>query len=321
MAPPKLFRIFQTYSVLPATGNRNDGPPLFWGQAFKHQEGVAHLHLDGLYPVTEFGVPDGWVVVDWGEDGLTSVMPRVPTDWAEDGAPRIYICSDAHYSEDAYQFRLAKAKTATLTLCNQSLIAERMKADGATVGYLPHAVEPTAYPADPISIPKYDVCFVGHINHIGRAKFLDTMFKAFPNFWFGKRFFEDAARVYRQSKIVLNQAINDDCNMRCFEVCATRSFLLTPWVTDLEKNGFVDGVTCAVYRTTEEAVEKARHYLADDVSRETIAQAGYDLVMSRHTYAHRAAVVLQTLKTLVKWGGDVEVVAAGTGAVEAPGGS
>ena len=314
MASSKPFRIFQTYSVLAATGNRNDGPPLFWGHALKQMEGVAHLHLDGLYPLQEFGVPDGWLVVDWGEDGLTSVMPHVPKDWEDDGAPRIYVCSDTHYSEAAYQARLAKARTATLTLCNQWAAAERMRADGVSAAYLPHAVDLTAYPCAPLAIPKYDVSFVGHINHISRAEFLDTLFKAFPNFWFGKRFFEQAAEIYRKSKIVLNQAINADLNMRAFEVCATKSFLLTPWVPDLERNGFLDGVNCAVYRTTEEAVEKATKYLADDVSRETIAQAGYDLVMSRHTYGHRAAVVVQTLKHLVKWDGDAEVVAEAAGA-------
>ncbi len=294
----KPLKIFQTYSVLQATGNRNDGPPLFWGQVLKKMAGVAWMHLDGLYPVTEFGAADGWLVVDWGEDGLTNVMPRRPVDWADDGAARIYVCSDAHYSEAAYQFRLAKAKQATLTLCNQSAIADRMKADGAIVGYLPHAVEPSAYPCLPLAIPKYDVCFVGHINHPSRAEFLDVMFKAFPNFWFGKRFFEQAAEIYRKSKIVLNQALNDDLNMRVFETCATRSFLLTPWVSDLERNGFVDGVNCGVFRSTAEAVEKATHYLAHETERETIAQAGYDLVMGRHTYQHRAEVVVATIKAL-----------------------
>ncbi len=310
----KPFRIFQTYSVL----HRNDGPPLFWHQALSQTKDVLSLHLDGLYPLHEFGVPDGWLVVDWGEDGVRSMMPRTPKDWEEDGAPRIYVCSDAHYSEAAYQHRLAKAKQATLTLCNQSAAVYRMRADGVETVYLPHAVDLTAYPCEPLAIPKYDVCFVGHIGHLDRAEFLDVLFKAFPNFWYGQRFFEPCAEIYRKSKIVLNQAINADLNMRAFEVCATKSFLLTPWVPDLERNGFLDGVNCAVYHTTAEAVEKATHYLADDVARETIAEAGYQLVASRHTYAHRAAVVVQTLKHLVKWDGDAEVLAE---AADAAGGS
>lgn len=276
---------------------RNDGPPLYYTHALQRRSDVTVIHLDPNNTFDEMKPFDGYLWVDWGEDALREFMPdgipAIPND-----ANSIYISSDGHYSEEAYQYRLSKAKEASITFCNQSWLADRMTADGVSAAWLPHAVEPEAYPSTPVAIPKYDVGFVGHVNHPNRVEFLDVMFKAFPNFFFGKRLFEQAAEIYRQSKIVLNQALNNDLNMRVFEVCATKSFLLTPEVTDLAAAGFQDGSNCATYRTTEEAVEKAKQYLADDEARARIAQAGYELVMSRHTYDHRVKSIVAAFGAL-----------------------
>jgi spore maturation protein CgeB len=130
------------------------------------------------------------------------------------------------------------------------------------------------------------------------------MFKEFPNFFYGQRFSryvygeppdgQDAADIFRKSKIVFNTAAVDDINMRVFESLATGSFLLTEWVPTLSEL-FQDGKHLVTYKTMNEAVEKAKYYLAHEDERERIAKAGMEEVLAKHTYQHRWDTILKTI--------------------------
>jgi spore maturation protein CgeB len=191
-----------------------------------------------------------------------------------------------------YDYRLAKAREFDLVFCNQMRAVEEFRRDGVPARLLPHAVEPKAYPNKPAAIKKYDVGFVGFVTFEKRALMLDRIFKEFPNFWYGQRFFEECAEIYRKSRIVFNAAAVDDINMRCFEATAAGSFLLTEWVPTLSAC-FEDGKHVVTYKTMDEAVEKARYYLAHEEEREQIARAGMEHTLSHHTYGHRVKEVLK----------------------------
>ena len=120
------------------------------------------------------------------------------------------------------------------------------------------------------------------------------MFKEFPNFFFGQRRFEDAAHVYADSKICFNTAISYDVNMRVFEVMGAGGFLLTERAPHLEEL-FTDGIHCVMYNTLDEAVEKAKYYLAHDEERIKIAKAGHVAVMASHTIDHRVDKMLDLI--------------------------
>ena len=107
--------------------------------------------------------------------------------------------------------------------------------------------------------------------------------------------YERAADLYTQARVVLNEAIAGDLNMRVFEALATRSLLLTPDVPGLA-DLFQDGVHLVTYRDGDhaDALDKLR-YWADpvrDADRETIAEAGYRAVLAGHTMRHRVAALL-----------------------------
>ena len=207
--------------------------------------------------------------------------------------PNIYVCSDAHIG---YDYRLSRARDFDWVFCNQLRACEEFIRDGIPQErciWLPHAAEPLAYPAKDI-ITKYDVCFIGNMNCWKRVDFLDRMFKEFPNFYFGKRLFEEAAEKFSSSKIVLNISIKDDINMRVFEALATKSFLLTDHIPTLEIL-FKSGVHLETYKDFDEAVDKAKYYLSHDEQRRKIAEAGYQEVISKHTYMHRLKMVLGIL--------------------------
>ena len=258
---------------------RNDGPPLYWCNAMK-KLGYEVTHLSSrMKPMDPF---DLHVWVDWGEDALVGALPYKPINMDE-LHPSMYVTSDTHLG---YDYRMTKAKEFDYVFCNQVRAVEEFARDGVKAEFMPHAVEPQAYPNEPVCIKKYDIGFIGFVSFEKRARMLDELFREFPDFFYGQRLFEEAAEVYRKSKIVFNTAADDDINMRVFEVCGTGAFLLTEWVPTLHEIG-EDGVHFVTYNTMEEAKEKAHYYLEHEDEREAIALAGMKHILANHTYSDR----------------------------------
>lgn len=277
---------------------RNDGGPLYYFNQLKQRKDLEVFHLIPQGEVNEFGKFDYHFWIDWGEDGLPWKEWYPP----KDGGKTIYVASDTHLGG---KYRYDKAKHYDYVFFNQKQAVEewnkwaKLVASRNLSSWLPHAVEPLAYPHFEI-LKKWDLCFIGHMqerenyNGMTRIDTLDRMFKEFPNFYFGSRhpafpgknLFEDAAKKFCQSKIVFNISIGDDVNMRCFESMATGSFLLTNWLPTLD-DLFEDGKHLVTYKTIDEAIEKAHYYLEHEDEREKIALAGMEEVLSKHTYAKR----------------------------------
>jgi len=262
--------------------------------AFKNfHKDIESGHLLPTGNIDGFGTWDLHFEADWGEDALAGILPYTSIDIPK---PSAFWHSDTHLG---YDWRLAKAKKTDFNFVCQKRAVEEFKRDGIPNPiWMPHAVEPMAYPHIPC-IKKYDLGFVGHINSQNRIDALDRMFKEFPNFFWGKRLFEEAAEKYCQSKVVFNISIEDDINMRTFEALSTKSFLLTNWIPTLEEL-FTDGVHLVTYKTLDEAVDKAKYYIAHDEEREKIAEAGFNEVRSKHTFKHRVEQVLKETGLLEK---------------------
>lgn len=255
--------------------------------AFKQIKGIESGHFVPYGKLDEFGTWDLHFEADWGEDAVKSVLPYTPVDIPH---PNVFWCSDAHLG---YDWRLEHSRKFDTVFCAQKEHVERFKKDGIeNVYWMPHAVEPRAYPKQE-TIKKYDVCFVGHINSGNRVDALDRLFKEFPNFWYGQRLFEEAAEKYGESKVNFNISINGDLNMRTFEVLATKSFCLTSRNKEVE-SVFEDGKHLVMYDNLDDMVEKAKYYIEHDEEREKIAKQGYEEVMAKHTFRHRVEQVLRT---------------------------
>lgn len=243
-----------------------------------HLAPYASLTTDVLY---DFNI---WV--DWGEDGLGGILPEQVMECPK---PMIYWASDTHLG---YDYRLAMAKKADYVFCAQRKATIDFKKDGiANPIWLPHAFEPLAYPKGDLISKKYDVCFVGHINSGNRIDALDRVFSEAPNFFYGQRKFEEAARKYHESKVVFNIAMKDDVNMRCFEAMGSGSFLLTDRIDSID-HLFIDGVDLVLYDSLDDMAKKLRYYIEHDDEREKIAASGYNKVISEHTILHRVNMML-----------------------------
>lgn len=247
------------------------------------------VEIDHIYPtgdISMFGTYDINTHIDWGEDGLVGCLPYKPIDTPH---PMVYWASDTHLG---YDYRLSMAKKADFVFCAQKQAVIDMKRDGiANPIWLPHAVEPLAYPKQENFTKHFDVCFIGHVNSRNREDALNRLFSEFPNFDYGQALFEDAAKRFGNSKIVFNIAMKDDTNMRNFEALATGSFLLTDRVSYIDEL-FEDKKHLVLYDGLDDMVEKAKYYLDHDDERNAIAQAGYEHVMANHTIQHRIDVIL-----------------------------
>jgi hypothetical protein len=285
---------------------RNDGPPLFYFYNLKQFEKFEVIHLSPQGDTSNFGKFDYHFWIDYGEDGLP-----VDHNWKipKDGGKTIYVCSDAHYSPEAFKFRSEKAKKFDYVFVNQLRFVDEFKKAGVKNPiFLPHAAEPKAYPKFEI-LKKWDVCFIGHMqdvknyNGFSRIDMLDRAFREFPNFYFGTRtpvdpkvnLFEDASKKFCQSRIVLNISIKDDLNMRLFEILSSGAFELTNWLPTMKDIGIMDGVHLATYKTLDELVEKAHYYLEHEEEREKIAKAGHEFFLKNHTYQHRIEKIMRTV--------------------------
>lgn len=294
---------------------RNDGPPLYYYNVLANKMGLDVTHLQPEGDISRFGKFDYHFWVDYGEDGLP-----VDHEWKipQDGGKTIYVCSDAHIDEEGKKYRFNQAKKFEYVFFNQKRALEEYLEDCGSnkynkkVMWLPHAAEPQAYPHFEI-LKKYDIGFIGHFqdvknyNGFTRIDFLDRMFREFPNFYFGTRspqkegmnMFEDAARKFCQSRVVLNVSVKDDINMRLFEVLSSGSFLLTNWLPTLKEIGLKDGIHLVTYKTLDEAVEKTKYYLEHEEERDKIAKAGHEEFMKNHTYQKRIEKIFGTI------GGDI----------------
>lgn len=265
---------------------RNDGNPLYMYRAFKDC-GVESGHLIPIGDLTKWGQWDLHFEADWGEDAVKTILPYEPVPIP---TPSVFWHSDTHLG---YEWRLEKAKRTDFNFVCQKKALEDFTRDGIkNVIYMPHAVEPLAYHYE-ASLKKYDLCFIGHINSENRIEALDRIFKEFPNFFYGQRLFNDAAEIFNKSKIIFNISIKDDLNMRTFEGMSTKSLMLTSY-NDEVASVFEDGKHLVLYKSIDEAIEKARYYIEHEEERLKIAQAGFDEVRSKHTFVHRAKQVLDT---------------------------
>lgn len=247
-----------------------------------------------------FGYADLHVEVDWAADVYLPKEEWVPP------RPSFFWCSDTHWSEKSMNYRIEHARKFDQVAVNIRRDVEIFHSQGIKAFWLPYATDPYVY--QPFDVPrdKYDWCFVGYFGQVEkRVDWLDTLVKASRDrrvsghttqrmeFYIGGGFYsEEVARVYRQSKVVMNHCMTDEVNQRVFEALATESFLLTSHVSTLHDLGLEDGVHLATFKSNDEAVDKLKFYLKEPDARARIARAGRKAVLNNHTHVHRANEIL-----------------------------
>jgi spore maturation protein CgeB len=104
--------------------------------------------------------------------------------------------------------------------------------------------------------------------------------------------------IFNRSRINLNIhnwfGQGSAMNLRLFEVPAAGGFLLTDWVDEIA-DAYQDGQHIACWRSVAELRDKIAHYLAHEEERLAVALAGREHFLSQHSYASRAAFLLDKI--------------------------
>ena len=168
-------------------------------------------------------------------------------------------------------------------IAQKEYIPDFQKAGCLNVYWLPLACDAEIH-SKKTEIKEYDVGFVGTLVDKRRIELTNKIHENF-NIHYEKVFLDYMSSVFSKSKIVFNNAIKNDLNMRVFETMSTGSFLLTDKAVGLEEL-FVDKEDLGIYED-DNILEKIKYYLEHEKEREEIAKHGQKLVLNAHTYEHR----------------------------------
>ena len=224
---------------------------------------------------------------------VESVPGHQPTNLAALGCPTACYLVDSHLNLERH---LALAPEFDNVFIAQREYLPQFRKVNPRSFWLPLACDPEVHRCWE-GEKRYDIGFVGGVQQGSRREALLTVLNNEIPVQYERCFWDDMARLFSASRMVFNSAVNNDLNMRVFEVMSTGSMLLSDlaWQSGQDEL-FFDGEEYACYHDGNH-VDVACFYLENEALRERIARRGQRLVHNAHTYRHRVedllAVVLQ----------------------------
>ncbi len=217
--------------------------------------------------------------------------------------PAVFYAIDTHLKKP-YKKIKKQASHYDIVFCAQKEGAERLKSElKITAEWLPLGCDIEIHKK--LNLPKkYDIGFVGRdAKKFARGKRIRLLKKFYPDSFIGQADFRSMSEIYSSSRIGFNSSILNDVNMRIFEVMACGCFLLT---NSIKNNGFnelfTDKKSLVTYKNNREMLELIYYYLKNEDKRQEIADEGYRLATTRHTYYHRVQAMFNYIA--FKFGGD-----------------
>ncbi len=262
---------------------REDTIGCYFERAARHL-GISYDH----YWTSDDRIPDGYGLylrIDHGD-----YKYDIPTKLR----PSAFYAIDTHLNKPYRKIREQVAHYDHV-FCAQKTGVDSLKKDaGIDAAWIPIGCDPQKH-RDLGLEKRFDVAFVGTEGKKNlRGKLLKALARRYPNSFIGKAESALLSNIYSSAKIGFNYSINNDINMRMFEVLSCGALLVTNFIRD---NGFEElfspGVNVAVYKSPGELFKVIDHYLACDDKRKMIAGQGHALAVSSHTYADRLKRMLE----------------------------
>ncbi len=284
----------QNHNVITCGAKINNNVKKIWDlEALSWEVKSQDIKRDEKTPLKEVlaELPTGWKpdLYFWIETGLGGI----PLDLQNYDFLKACYLIDTHIN---YEKHLEIAKSFNFVFLAQKAYVEKMKQAGIkNVFWLPLACDPDIH-GQVETEKEWDIGFVGTIpkETNRRKQLLDRIGSQF-DLNCDRKFMEDMALHYSKSKIVFNNAINNDLNMRVFEALCSGSMLITDHAegSGLEEM-FCDKKHLIFYQ--DESIEKQiSHYLKNEKERNIIAEKGRQEVLNKHTYLHRANELMNIL--------------------------
>ena len=214
---------------------------------------------------------------------VESVSGHFPANLSAVRVPKACYLIDTHLN---LHWHVEWAKHFDYVFIAQREYLEAFRAAGnRSVHWLPLGCDPEIH-RQATRVKQHDVGFVGSLTSERRVALLNQIEKYF-RVTYERSFWVDMADFFARCRVVFNNAIKNDLNMRVFEVLSTGSFLLTDAAENSGQDTlFRDKEELGVYRD-EEIRDVLAYYLEHEEERERIAARGRVIVHAAHTYAHR----------------------------------
>ncbi len=248
--------------------------------------GFGEIDIFSLYSsVPENERPEYFIWIESVPGFFPKTVNRLPVPTAA-----YFIDTHLHLEE-----HVEKAKSFDFVfIAQREYLPEFEKAGIKNVFWLPLAADPEIHRKFSDE-KKYDIGFVGSLYaNPRRENLLNKLKEKFP-LHYERSFWTEMAKTLGESKIVFNNAVRNDLNMRVFETLGVGSFLLTDFPKKSAQDElFVNHEDLAVYK--DPFIENVvRFYLERDELREAIAARGHELVLNAHKYSDRAEELLDVL--------------------------
>lgn len=213
--------------------------------------------------------------------------------------PSFFYASDVHLKKPF----LAIKRTARFydhVFCAQySGYLKLRRVYGDKISWLPHACDSELH-RDLGRERKLDVAFVGNDGGNPRKFLLQEIRERFPNSYIGRAPYTEISKIYSSAKIGVNYSIENDINMRIFEILSCGAMLLT---NHIDNNGFsdifIDRKNLVTYKSPKDIFVMIDYYLHNDSERQAIAELGHKVAGS-HTYENRVCVIIKTIEEYKK---------------------
>ena len=245
---------------------------------------LEHTFADIVNALPEGFKPDIYLWIDSGPK-------QVPHDLDYPGMLKAGYLIDTHVG---LEYRIEMARHFDVTFLAQKAQVDAFREAGIrNVHWMPLACSPELHDVGHFE-RTYDVAFISNPRsdpNDRRTRMMAALEARFPNSRIGQFWPAEMARLYAQSKIVVNASVNQDVNMRVFEALGSGALLITDAAAGLE-DLFEDGTHLVIYRRDEDLIPLVERYLADEATRWQIASAGRDLVLREHTYDRRVEEML-----------------------------
>lgn len=208
--------------------------------------------------------------------------------------PSAFYAIDTHLDKPYKKIR-EQAVHYDYVFCAQKSGAEKLKNDtGVNAVWVPIGCDPEKHKNLRLE-RRFDVAFVGTEGKKNlRGSLLKMLARRYPNSFIGRAESTLMSNIYSSAKIGFNYSINNDINMRMFEVLSCGALLVTNFIRD---NGFEElfssCVNTVVYRNLPELFKTIDYYLAHNDEREKIANEGHAFAVTSNTYVDRLKKMLE----------------------------
>lgn len=148
---------------------------------------------------------------------------------------------------------------------------------------------------------KHKIGFSGRVNEyrILRKRLLSFLKEEFGAAFTHKELpFEEMLRFYRDTQIIVNEAITGEINFRTFEATSCGCLLFTPELKEPLEYFFEPEKEHIVYIDGLELKEKLQFYLKNPDKAELIAKKGYEKLRKKHLPLHRVKKILKIFSNL-----------------------